>query len=206
MAKPLPSPSLAVRKTIALTIIGFVLLSASKLDPFEMAHSLFTSTIKIVRDWVNVAAEDLSTSPSEPTRGVSQIGRPIRGKYFEVTVHDVLLKSSIETGNPYSSKTAPNGTRYAVLEATFKNIDNESRMIDPGELLIEYQGQQLRFDKTETILAEGWNVALQQINPLTSYSSKVVFAIPTEAYGPVYYKLGRSEEIIYLGELPRSRN
>ncbi len=59
------------------------------------------------------------------------------------------------------------------------------------------------FDKSETVMAEGFGLFLDQINPLTSKTTKLVYKLPAEIKGPAYYEPGRASdnESIYLGDL-----
>lgn len=84
-----------------------------------------------------------------------------------------------------------------------KNTDEESRMMFEGVVWIDYNGKRWKFDNTETILLEGWGMILDQINPLTTKTTKLVFKVPAEIKGPAYYQPGRSSggKMIYLGNL-----
>lgn len=72
-----------------------------------------------------------------------------------------------------------------------------------GELLINYNGQDYKFDKSETIILDGWGLLLDQINPLTSKTTKLVYKIPEEIKGTFFYRLGRasSNDLIELGSI-----
>lgn len=76
-------------------------------------------------------------------------------------------------------------------------------MLIDGELLINYNGKDYTFDKAETILAEGYGLLLEQINPLTTKKTKLVYKVPSELRGSIFWKPGRarSDEIILLGDI-----
>ena len=50
-------------------------------------------------------------------------------------------------------------------------------------------------------MADGWGLLLDQINPLTTKTTKLVYKIPAEIIGNAYYKPARSgsNDIIDLG-------
>lgn len=70
-----------------------------------------------------------------------------------------------------------------------------------GEVLINYNGKQYKFDHSETILLDGWGLSFKQINPLTKETTNLVYKIPAEIKGEVYYRSERSDkkDLIVLG-------
>ncbi|MDH5379698.1 MAG: hypothetical protein OEW75_02530 [Cyclobacteriaceae bacterium] len=76
-----------------------------------------------------------------------------------------------------------------------------------GVLYINYNGKEYKFDHAEPVMLDGWGIMLDQINPLTSKTTYIVYKIPKEISGSVYYKPGRSGKghLIYLGNIT-SRN
>lgn len=141
-----------------------------------------------------------ATPSSTPAIG---IGQTLKTDYFEVTISKAGLTNKINTGNEFSDVAAEQGNQFLVMTTTFKNIDNESRMIADGSVFINYNGKDYEFDKSETIMAEGFGLFLDQINPLTSKTTKLVYKLPLEIKGPAYYKPGRAsdDEKIFLGDL-----
>lgn len=127
------------------------------------------------------------------------VGKPLKTQYFEVTVKSVGMADEVPEAD---IKKDANST-FIVMDITFKNIDNESRMITDGEILINYKGKDYKFDKSETVMADGYGLFLDQINPLTSKSTKLIYKIPTEIKGTAYYHPGRSDDdqLINLGEI-----
>lgn len=144
-----------------------------------------------------------ATSIKENNTKITQVGEPLKTEYFDVTVNKVGVEESINTGNQFADLPKESGTKYLVLNATFKNTSNESRMLMDGELLINYNGQDYKFDKSETVMLEGWGLLLDQINPLTSKTTKLVYKIPNEIKGTFYYRPGRanSDDLIELGAI-----
>lgn len=125
---------------------------------------------------------------------VKQIGEVLPTDYFEVTVNEISIKDKVSTGNQFTDLKKEEGIRYLILNTTFKNIDSESRMLSDGEILINYNGKDFKYDKSEMIMLDGWGLMMDQINPLTSKNTKLVYKIPTELKGQAYYRPGRSGE------------
>ena len=131
------------------------------------------------------------------------VGQILKTKYFEVTVNNVSLQKSVNTGNQFTDLKAEKGIRYLVFNTTFKNIDDESQVLIDGDVIIKYNGKDYTYGKSETILADGWGLLLDRINPLTSKTTNLVYKIPEEITGRVYYRPGRSgkDDLIFLGNL-----
>ena len=148
-------------------------------------------------------ASSSSTETKTSAAPAIGIGQTLKTDYFEVTVSKAGLTNKLNTGNQFSDEAAGQGNQFLVMTTTFKNIDNESRMITDGSVFINYNGKDYEFDKSETIMAEGFGLMLDQINPLTSKTTKLVYKLPAEIKGPAYYKPGRASdnERIYLGDL-----
>lgn len=142
------------------------------------------------------------TNESQPVNA-KKIGETLPTEYFDVTVNKVEIQKSVNTGNEFANLKAEPGNKYLVMNTTFKNTDSESRMLMDGEILINYNGKDYTFDKSETVMLEGWGLLLDQINPLTSKTTNIVYKIPEELKGVAYYKPGRagSNDIIELGNI-----
>jgi hypothetical protein len=132
--------------------------------------------------------------------GINQV---LHTNYFDVTVNDVKVVSSVNTGNEFVNLPHEKGMGYLIVNTTFKNTDTESRMLTDGSVFINYNGKEYKFDKTETIMLEGWGASLKQINPLTSITTNLVYKIPAEIRGVMHYLPGRSDNDvrIYIGEI-----
>jgi len=144
-----------------------------------------------------------SSSPAKSAQSTIGVGQALSTRYFDVTINTVETYKSVDLGNIYMNLKEEPETNYLVLNITFKNTDNESRMIIDGEVLINYNGKDYKFDKSETVLADGWGLFLDQINPLSSKTTNLVYKIPKEITGKAYYHPGRAgkKDLIYLGSL-----
>lgn len=144
-----------------------------------------------------------SSATAETKANYKKVGETLPTEYFEVTVNKVSVQNSVSTGNEFSDLKPESGTRYLIINTTFKNTSNESRMLMDGEVLVNYNGKDYTFDKSETVMAEGFGLLLDQINPLTAKTTNLVYKIPAELKGTAYYKPGRSgsDDLIDLGNI-----
>ena len=142
------------------------------------------------------------TKKEEPKSQIG-IGQTLKTDYFDVTINKGGLSDKINTGNEFLDENADEGNQFLILNTTFKNTDKESRMITDGTVYITYNGKEYEFDKSETIMADGYGLFLEQLNPLTQKTTNLVYKIPKEIKGPAYYKPGRADkdQRIFLGDL-----
>ncbi len=143
-----------------------------------------------------------STPDSNKPMNIKQMGEPLSTRYFDVTINKATFQDRVNTGNQFANLPREQDILYLVLNTTFRNTDTESRMIMDGEVLINYNGKQYRFDHSETIMTDGWGTMLEQINPLTSKTTNIVYKIPNEVLGEIYYHPGRSSgnSLIFVGK------
>lgn len=152
---------------------------------------------------VAISASAQTETKADATTNYPTLGQTLQTRYFEVTITKAGLTNKLNTGNEFTDEKAGEGNQFLVMQTTFKNIDNESRMLTDGSVFINYNGKDYEFDKSETIMAEGYGLFLDQINPLTSKTTKLVYKIPAEIKGPAYYRPGRADDDqkIFLGNL-----
>lgn len=154
-------------------------------------------------------ADNLSSSSNEQTEQKTEgsksvrVGEVLHTDYFDITVNKVSLEDRVNTGNEFADLKAEQGNMYLIINATFKNTDQESRMLMDGSVWINYNGKDYEFDKSETVILEGWGLLLDQINPLTTKTTKLVYKIPAEIKGTAYWQPGRADkdQKILLGGL-----
>lgn len=114
--------------------------------------------------------------------------------YFDVKINDCIVSKSIDTGNRYSSVKPDPDARFLTVNATFKNTDSEGRLPFEGSLLIRKDDRDFKFDTTETIISDGYGIRLRSLNPLIKLNTKLVYKVPNELSGDVYWKPGRNAE------------
>jgi hypothetical protein len=150
---------------------------------------------------INSSSNSSEQKVEEP-KGVG-VGEVLHTDYFDIKVNKVNLSDGVNTGNQFADIHPENGNRFLIINASFKNTDSESRMLMDGSVWINYKGKAYEFDKTETIMLEGWGLLLDQINPLITKTTNLVYKIPAEINGPAYWQPGRadSDQIILLGNL-----
>ncbi|MES2543646.1 MAG: DUF4352 domain-containing protein [Bacteroidota bacterium] len=140
---------------------------------------------------------------NEVTNDFVKIGDVLHTDYFDVTVSKTSLTETLDTGNKYTDLPKEEGNKYFLLKVTFKNTSDESRLITDGTVWIDYNGKRYEFDKSELVVAEGWGLLLEQINPLISKTTNLAYKLPMEIKGDAYYQPGRSDsdDLIYLGTI-----
>lgn len=114
--------------------------------------------------------------------------------YFDVTVNDCTISKSIDTGNRYTTVKPDPDARFLTVNATFKNTDNEGRLPLEGSLFINMDGKDYKFDTTESIMSDGYGIRMRSLNPLIKLNTKIVYRVPNELSGDVYWKPGRNAE------------
>jgi hypothetical protein len=151
------------------------------------------------------ATAETASAPSESSSSskTAGIGQTLKTTYFDVTVNGVKTVKKISDPSGYLTTDAEAGNKFLVIDITFKNTDDESRVVLDGDLHINYNGKDYNFDKAETIMQEGYGLILEQLNPLVSKTTKLVYKIPEEVSGSAYYVPARadSDDKIDLGNI-----
>lgn len=114
--------------------------------------------------------------------------------YFQVMAERGEYRNTVGTGNQFSEPKTWDGSRFYIVHASFKNLDTESRLPVEGSLFINYDGKDYEFDSVEPILTEGYNIWFRKINPLVTMKTKLVYRIPDEIHGDVYWRPGRNSD------------
>lgn len=112
--------------------------------------------------------------------------------HFEVSASKAYATNKVGTGNKYAEPKQWEGSRFFVVNASFKNISTESRLPVGGSLFINYNGKDYEFDTVESIMLEGYNIWFKSINPLITMKTKIVYRIPNEVNGEVFWRPGRN--------------
>lgn len=112
--------------------------------------------------------------------------------HFEVSANKAYATNKVGTGNQFAEPKQWEGSRFFVVNASFKNLDTESRLPVGGSLFINYNGKDYEFDTVEPIMLEGYNIWFKSINPLITMKTKIVYRIPNEVHGEVFWKPGRN--------------
>lgn len=133
------------------------------------------------------------------------VARPRKASigYFEVSADRGTYGKEVGTGNRYAEPKSWDGSRFFTVHATFKNMDTESRLPVEGSLFINYDGREYEFDSVEPIALEGYNIWFRKINPLIAMKTKIVYRIPDEVYGEVFWRPGRNpdDKRLWIGNI-----
>lgn len=121
--------------------------------------------------------------------------------HFNISADSAYYGKSVNTGNQFAEPKKWEGSRFFVIRASFKNLDTESRLPVEGSLFINYNGKDYEFDSVEPIMLEGYNIWFKKINPLITMKTKIVYRIPNEIHGEVFWRPGRnpSDTKLWLG-------
>lgn len=147
-----------------------------------------------------------ASTESAPSQSSSQvaIGQTLKTEYFDVTVNKASVTRKIKdpSGIGMNAEADP-GTKFLVINVTYKNTDSESRMVLDGSVFVDHSGKELNFDNSETLMIDGYGLFLDQLNPLISKTTNLVYKIPEEATGAAFYNPGRSDnsDRIALGNI-----
>lgn len=144
----------------------------------------------------DTATNSYNTYAASYLKGLQAKHEAMHGQvgYFDVTVNDCTLSKSIDTGNRYSAVKPDPDARFLTVNATFKNTDNESRLPLEGSLVISKDDKDFKFDTAETIMSDGYGIRMRSLNPLIKLNTKIVYKVPNELSGVVYWKPGRNAE------------
>jgi len=180
------------------TIIIAILVIANLSD-----NNNTIDTSKLDSRQANVESEITEPEPKPTLESIPTVGDKVNTNYFEISLNKVWIDSKIKTGNQFSDIGPEAGNKFLIINITFKNIDNESRLFSEGSVFIYYNNKIYEFDNTETILAEGWGSFFDQLNPLISKTTNIVYKIPSEIKGNAVWVPGRNydEKKFFLGKL-----
>lgn len=112
--------------------------------------------------------------------------------YFKISADSAYYGPSVNTGNRFAEPKKWDGSRFFVIRASFKNLDTESRLPSEGSLFINYKGKDYEFDSVEPVMLEGFNIWFKKVNPLITMKTKIVYRIPDEIHGEVFWRPGRN--------------
>lgn len=115
--------------------------------------------------------------------------------HFTVGMNSCEIKSSVGTNNRFSEPDSWAGSKFVVIDATFKNEDSEGRLPSEGSLIIiTPEKKELRYDTTESVMQKGYGIYFKSVNPLVTMPTKIVYRIPAEITGEVLWEPGRNPE------------
>lgn len=118
------------------------------------------------------------------------MGETLNTSKFIITVHSVKIARNVNTGNFLTNLDTEQCVLYLIIDATFKNISKESRMLLDGDVLIvsKDNDEALKYEVSEVIMQNGWGIFLEPMNPGLTKRTKIVYKIPNNLSNiSVYY-------------------
>lgn len=172
---------------------------------FPLVMICFSLTISgLISCGEDPSSDTQVASSVEEKKAPTEVGirNTLKTEYFDVTVENVKTAKSVKI-DEFQDLKEEAGNKYLIIELTLKNTDKESRMMFNGSVIIKSNGQEYKYEDAETVLADGWGIIMDNINPLVTKKTKLVFKISDELKGTAYYNPARSDEdeVINLGPI-----
>jgi hypothetical protein len=181
-------------------------MESQEKKPISKTQHVFTAIMLLVIlvSVVYMCSQGKTDEESAQDSTSNQVGlnEPLKCDYFEVTARKVTTSTDVNTGNQFTDLKAGNGEKFLIINVTFKNIDTESRtLISGGPIYLNDNGKELQYDNPETIMADGWGLFLEPINPMMSKTTNLVYKIPNNYNGSIYWRPERAnmDQRINLG-------
>jgi len=172
-----------------------VFLVKNETEKFFGAKSEFKPLSSRVTKCLNEGLYFGNTNPGQYDALSKSSFRKGRFGHFTIGLNYCEIKSSVGTGSRYSEPDAWVGSRFVVIDATFKNEDSEGRLPSEGSLvIITPDRKELRYDTTESVMKRGYGIYFKSVNPLVVMPTKIVYRIPDEITGEVLWEPGRNPD------------
>ncbi|MES2387392.1 MAG: hypothetical protein V4543_05290 [Bacteroidota bacterium] len=176
----------------------------TKLKSLSGPQQLIVVTIAtiIVCSLINIVVGDnnQADSNSEPQQFYRK-GDYQRTGYFLVKANYWGHSKRINTGNEFSSIGKREGTRFVQVNISYYNESSEGRVLSGcGYVTLYNGGRAYKYDMPETILAEGYGLTFETLNPMLTHTTTVVFPIPFTVNGPIYWT-PEGGYAVYLGNI-----
>ena len=136
---------------------------------------------------------------SKDVESVAKIGETVKTKYFNVTVNKKGTHTTSAIGTGYSQEAAAQGSMFVVVNTSFENISDESRMLSGAILEITIDGKKLKFDDTANMYGDGWCSGLDTINPMLTLTCSMAWTVPKKNGMSIVYVPPRSSTGISIG-------
>jgi hypothetical protein len=111
----------------------------------------------------------------------------LRTRFFNVVVDTTEIFDSIKDIGELVSLPYEAGNEYFVIFISFKNTDNESKMVPDGELGVSRGNNEIKYDDPETLTTRGWGTLMENIEPGITKKTRIVYKIPADISGKAYY-------------------
>lgn len=118
--------------------------------------------------------------------------------YFEIKALKCYSRETAGTIFPFHEPEHWAGSKFLIIDASFKNTDSEGRLPDAGAMIINYRGKSYKYDHLEFIDESGFGINFKSVNPLVTLRTKLIYRIPSEIAGQVYWQPGRNANNVSL--------
>lgn len=135
-----------------------------------------------VGEFANVYKEILQFAKSRPREG--EFGS------FDVKVNSCSARVSLGLRNRNHEPERWEGSRFYEVDISVKNIGRESKRPVAGSIFIVKDGVEYEYDTLVPVFADGYNFGSGRLNPLLTVRSKVVYRVPDDVNGEVFWGPG----------------
>ncbi|MGE6659265.1 hypothetical protein ACQKEK_00770 [Pseudomonas sp. NPDC077408] len=152
-----------------------------------------------VSDIVFCGLQNIYFDPEPLEKGYQRVAtesfRSAKFDHFNIGIKNCSVSKMVGTGSSFSEPEHWDGSQFVIIDATLKNEDSEGRLPFEGELVIKQpNGKMLRYDHSETVMADGYGIGLRPVNPFVTMPTKIVYRIPSDITGEVLWQPGRNPE------------
>ncbi|WP_248802164.1 DUF4352 domain-containing protein [Pseudomonas sp. MWU13-2100] len=106
---------------------------------------------------------------------------------FKITANSCVARGKVGTLNPFLEPKAWNGSKFLIVDASFKNVSTSSKYMFPGSVAVSKNGKVYKFDKFEMVNESGFGSDAEPLNPLITYRTKLIFRIPADLTGEIVW-------------------
>jgi len=187
---------------IALLAGLFVVVQLRRQQADLISHDLATQQVG-GKDTLRTGFHKESPEAEDRGSQYPALGEKAVVGYFEISINRAHVDTMLGTANVYAEQAPGTGNTFVILDVTIKCIDKESRTPRIGSLLMKVEDRTYRFDKTETVSDPAWGLFFEPMNPLTSKTTKLVYKIPRDVKGEVFWEPGGNPDSVrfYCGRI-----
>ncbi len=169
-----------------------------------IAILIVVAIVALVKDKKNGSArENVRDVTTAKGPLVANMGESIHTRFFDVTVEKISVTDKVTDLNQAHGLSEERNSQYLVIEISLKNLDKESKLMPAGELQIESGAETMKYERSETILKDGWGELMDNIGTGETMKTKLVYKVPAGIHGKVYYypEILYSKDRIFLTDL-----
>ncbi|TDF85510.1 hypothetical protein [Pseudomonas sp. H9] len=192
VADPTSDAYIDARKALdeTYTLVSFKAQERQTQVQAQRRESEYLASEAARKDRERQAQNLLEQRRQNPTSSSAEIGP------FVVTVDSCTTSVNADFG--VTSVSAQPGSRFLILQATFKNRSNTGQFIVPGVLLMNHAGKSYTYNVIEPVLGDPMGVPDGPINPLIAQKVRVVYRVSDEVSGKVRWQPGQNPDRLTL--------